>query len=72
MKNQEKATNTQRLLKVEEVAEILRATVFFVRSEIKAGKLIGAKIGRAFLVEATDLDKYINERKVKTSADNHD
>lgn len=57
-----------RFLTTQEVADILRSTRKFIRSEIEAGALKASFIGRVFLIEADDLEEYINERRVKPSA----
>ncbi|MGA7730348.1 MAG: helix-turn-helix domain-containing protein [Chloroflexia bacterium] len=47
------------LLTVDEVAKVLRVSVFTVRQLLKAGKLRGVKVGRQWRVRQTELDKYL-------------
>lgn len=63
-----KAAPRPRFLTTYEVAELLRKTVKFVRSEIEAGRLKAAYIGRTFLIKETDLDEYFEANYVKPSA----
>lgn len=48
----------------EEAAARLRMSIHFVRSEIKKGKLIASKIGKAYLIDEKDLDAYFIARRV--------
>lgn len=52
-------------LNMKEVASKLRCSVFFVRNEVKRGKLKAVKFGRSLCVEDTELDKYIDNQEVK-------
>lgn len=75
MKTQAKATNATnapQYLNVEETANVLRASVFFVRSEIKAGKLKASKVGRIYLIDVRDIEAYFEGLAVKTDAGNDD
>lgn len=54
-----------RFLTTQEVADILRTTRKFVRTEIESGALPAAMVGRVFLIEASALEKYIEDRRVK-------
>ena len=51
-----------------EVAKILRCHVKTVREDIHSGDLIAARVGRAYIVEAPDLETFIQARKSKQRA----
>lgn len=63
-----KAAPGPRYLTTYEVAELLHKRVRFVRSEIDAGRLKAAYIGRTFLIKETDLDEYFSANYFKPSA----
>ena len=48
------------LLTVEEVAQYLRVSIYTVREMIKAGKLPGVKIGKAYRVKRADVEKLVD------------
>lgn len=62
-----KAAPKLRYLTTCEVADALRKTVKFVRSEIEAGRLKAAYIGRTYLVSEADLREYFEANYVKPS-----
>lgn len=66
--NTSEAAPEQRFLTTQEVADILRASPKFVRTEIEAGALPAYCFGGNFKIEVADLEKYIQERRVKPSA----
>jgi excisionase family DNA binding protein len=47
---------------VQEVAAICRVTIWTVREWIKAGKLVGEKRGRAYLIKESDLKTYLEAK----------
>lgn len=49
------------LLKVDEVAERLRVTPWFVRRELSAGRLRGSKVAGHWRVPAEAVEQYLNE-----------
>ena len=51
-----------RIYSVEEVAEILQVHIDTVRRYIKAGALRAAKIGKAYRVQESDLQAFIEAR----------
>lgn len=53
-----------RFLTSQEVADILRVNIEYIRDEIKAGNLRAYKVGRAFIIEDKDLEDYIKARVV--------
>lgn len=47
------------------VAKIFDVKTISIRRWIQSGKLIAYKIGKDLRIKKSDLDKFINERKVK-------
>jgi len=47
------------LLTVKEVAKTLKTSTRFVLSQIRAGKLPAVKVGKAYRIHATDLERYL-------------
>lgn len=47
------------------VAKILEVKTITIRRWIQSGKLIAYKIGKDLRIKKSDLDKFINERRVK-------
>jgi len=47
---------------VDEVAAITQVTIWTVREWIKAGKLVGKKRGRAYIISEQDLKNFLEER----------
>jgi excisionase family DNA binding protein len=54
---------TPRLLGVKEAARYVGATVWFVRSVLRAGDLPYSTLGKRFVIDVHDLDKWIERRK---------
>jgi excisionase family DNA binding protein len=50
---------------IEQVAELLGLSTKFVRAEIRKGRLPAYKLGGAVRVAEVDLEKYLNERRIK-------
>jgi len=50
---------------VEEVAQYLRVSIYTVREMIKAGKLYGVKIGKAYRVRRSDVETLISAQAEK-------
>lgn len=48
-------------LTTEEVAGMLRVTVYAVRSMLLTGKLSGRRVGKRWLVHHQELDKLLND-----------
>ena len=53
------------LLKVSEVAQVLKLNILTVYQYIRQEKLSAVKIGRNYRIEEEDLVKFIKENKVK-------
>lgn len=47
------------------VAKILEVKTITIRRWIQSGKLIAYKIGKELRIKKSDLDKFLNERRVK-------
>lgn len=56
------AHTTPTLFTVDEAAEILRCSAYFVRDELKRKQLRGSKIGREWRIKPADLDTYVEAR----------
>lgn len=59
---------TERFMTVDECAKILRCHPGHIRKAIKEGELKAIIVGRAFLVERTDFEKYIESLVVNPHA----
>ena len=55
------------LLTVEEVADVVRMSPSWVKSEIRAGRLRQTKLGKMVRIEPSDLRAYIDEQKRKSA-----
>lgn len=53
------------LLKVSEVAQVLKLNILTVYQYIRQEKLSAVKFGRSYRIEEEDLEKFIKEHKVK-------
>ncbi len=51
---------TSDLLTVEEVAQYLRVSIYTVRAMIKAGKLPGVKLGKAYRIKRTAVEQLVS------------
>ncbi len=47
------------------MAKILEVKTITIRRWIQSGKLIAYKIGKELRIKKSDLDKFLNERRVK-------
>lgn len=56
---------TQRFLKAEEVAELLKLNILTIYKYIQKAKLQAVKFGRSYRIEEKDLEKFIKEHKIK-------
>ena len=54
------------LLKVSEVAQVLKLNILTVYQYIRQEKLSAVKIGRNYRIEERDLRRFIEEHKVKS------
>ena len=54
------------LLKVSEVAQVLKLNILTVYQYIRQEKLSAVKIGRNYRIEERDLERFIEEHKVKS------
>jgi excisionase family DNA binding protein len=52
-----------RLLGVKEAAKYIGATIWFVRTEIWAGNLPYLTLGKRFVIDVADLDRWIEAKK---------
>lgn len=59
---------TQRFLTVKEAAELLRVSAFHIRNLIKRGELSALNVGRAFIIESDEMERFIKSKKVKGNA----
>ena len=57
---------TKRILKVKEVAELLKLNILTVYEYVRDGKLKAIRFGRSYRIEEKDLEKFIREHKVKS------
>lgn len=55
--------NKMKTYTVNEVEEILKVKKRTIRSYIASGKLKAAKIGRGYVVQQSDLEKFISENQ---------
>ncbi len=51
---------TSDLLTVKEVAQYLRVSIYTVRAMIKAGKLPGTKLGKAYRIKRADVERLVS------------
>lgn len=58
----------ERFMTVDECAKVLRCHPGHIRKSIKEGELKAILVGRTFLVERPDLEKYIKSLEVKPHA----
>ena len=49
----------------EEVAERFRVSPKTVRDWLRSGELVGVKVGRSWRIKASDVDRYLEERRLK-------
>ncbi len=54
-------------LTTKEIANLLRINVLTVRRWIMAGKLQATSLGKEYRIKKTDLESFLEERKVKKS-----
>ncbi len=64
--------NINDLLTVQEVAEFLKVTPQYARKLIKEEKLVATRIGKQWIVNLADLNKYIEEYDVLIEPDDHE
>ena len=57
-----------RFMTVEEAAQVLRVAVWYIRKQIKKGTLPAIKVGKAFMIEAEDFERFIKTLEVKPHA----
>jgi excisionase family DNA binding protein len=56
-------TTQPRLLGIKDAARYLGATVWFVRSALWAGELPYLTLGKRFVIDIADLDRYVEAKK---------
>ncbi len=56
------AEGFDQLYTLAEIADYCQVTVWTVRDWVKAGRLVAAKVGRAYLVSESDLKTFLIER----------
>ena len=61
----------ENLLTIQDVADKLKVTPQYARKLIKEGKLAATKLGIQWVVNADDLEKYIQEYDVIIEPDDH-
>lgn len=61
----------ENLLTIQDVADKLKVTPQYARKLIKEGKLAASKLGSQWVVNANDLEKYIDEYNVIIEPDDH-
>ena len=57
-------TKPQEWLTVSQSAQLLQLNPMTILRWIKAGKLPASKLGKSYRIAATELTKYLNDRKV--------
>ena len=63
METRKEVSKLEKLLTVEEVAELLNVHTITVQRAIQKGDLIAAKIGRVYRISPEDLQAYIDSKK---------
>jgi excisionase family DNA binding protein len=63
---------SQDLIELDEVAEILHVTVDTVRSYIREKQLPAYKVGRSYLVDRADVYKFLRDRRTDRRDDDKD
>lgn len=59
----------EKLYSAEEVAEYLKVTLRTVRDWIKKGEIRASKVGKAYLVKESDIQRFVNDRMLKPDAE---
>lgn len=54
------------LLNIHQVRERLNVSGWMVRTLLSTGKLVGTRVGRAWRVDESDLEQFIEQRKTKS------
>jgi excisionase family DNA binding protein len=67
-----RAMQSQDLIELDEVAEILHVTVDTVRSYIREKQLPAYKVGRSYLVDRADVYKFLRDRRTDRRDDDKD
>jgi excisionase family DNA binding protein len=62
----------QDLIELEEVAQILHVTVDTVRAYIRDKQLPAYKVGRSYLVDRSDVYKFLRDRRTDRQDDDKD
>lgn len=57
-----------RYMSVQEAANVLGCSVFYIRKQIKLGKLPAIRRGNQFAIEPSDFAQFIESLKVKAHA----
>jgi excisionase family DNA binding protein len=57
---EERRTRMDEIFTVKEVAQKLKTSTRFVLNQIQAGKLPAVKVGKAYRIHATDLERYLS------------
>lgn len=56
--------NEQRFFSVKEAAELLRVSLYFIREYIKRGDIKAVKLGKAYMIDREELERFIKTLEV--------